>query len=48
VIMDTIIIFSTVKLLQSKTPKEGRLYLRFIYLGATASLFAFIIGQLVA
>jgi len=45
-IMDTIIIFSTVKLLKSKTPKEGRLYLRFIYLGATVSLLAFIIGQL--
>jgi len=46
-IMDTIIIFSTVKLLQSKTTKQGRLYLRFIYLGATVSLLAFIIGQLV-
>jgi len=48
-IMDTIIIFSTVKLLKSKTPKEGRLYLRLIYLGATVSLLAFIIiGQFIA
>jgi len=48
-IMDTIIIFSTVKLLKSKTPEEGRLYLRLIYLGATVSLLAFIIiGQFIA
>jgi len=47
IIMDSIIIFSIVKLLKSKTPKEGRLYLRLIYLGATISLFAFIIGQYV-
>jgi len=47
-IMDTIIFLSTIKLLRSKTPKEGRLYLRLIYLGATVSLLAFIIGQLVA
>ena len=46
-IMDTIIIFSTFKLLISKTPKEGRLYLRLIYLGATISLLAFIIGQFI-
>lgn len=45
VIMDSIIIFSTIKLLRSKTPKEGRRYLRFIYLGATVSLLAFIVGQ---
>jgi geranylgeranylglycerol-phosphate geranylgeranyltransferase len=45
-IMDTIIIFSTLKLLKSKSPKAGRLYLRLIYLGATVSLLAFIIGQL--
>ncbi len=44
-IMDTIIIFSTIKLLNSKTSKERRLYLRLIYLGATVSLLAFIIGQ---
>jgi geranylgeranylglycerol-phosphate geranylgeranyltransferase len=47
-IMDTIIVFSTVKLLHSKTSKEGRLYLRFIYLGATLSLVVFIIGKLMA
>ena len=47
-IMDTIIFLATIKLLQSKTSKEGRLYLRFIYLGATVSLLAFIVGQLVA
>ncbi len=45
VIMDSIIVFSTIKLLRSKTPKEGRRYLRFIYLGATVSLLAFIAGQ---
>ncbi|VVB62264.1 Digeranylgeranylglyceryl phosphate synthase [uncultured archaeon] len=47
-IMDTIIFLFTIKLLRSKTPKEGRLYLRLIYLGATVSLIAFIIGQLIA
>jgi geranylgeranylglycerol-phosphate geranylgeranyltransferase len=45
VVMDTIILLSTVKLLQSKTLEEGRLYLRLIYLGATVSLLAFIILQ---
>jgi geranylgeranylglycerol-phosphate geranylgeranyltransferase len=47
-IKDTIIFFDMIKLLQSKTSKEGRLYLRYIYLGATVSLLAFIVGQLVA
>jgi geranylgeranylglycerol-phosphate geranylgeranyltransferase len=47
VIMDSIILLSTIKLLRSKTPKEGRLYLRSIYLGASLSLLAFIIGQLI-
>ncbi len=46
-IMDTIILVSIIKLLRSTTPKEGRLYLRVIYLGATLSLLAFIIGQLI-
>jgi len=45
--MDTIIIFSIIKLLQVKNPVEGRKYLRLIYLGATVSLVAFIIGQFI-
>jgi geranylgeranylglycerol-phosphate geranylgeranyltransferase len=46
-LMDTIIIFSIIKLLKSINPVEGRKYLRFIYLGATISLVAFIVGQLI-
>ena len=46
-LMDTIIIFSIIKILKIKNPVEGRMYLRLIYLGATVSLVAFIVGQLI-
>jgi geranylgeranylglycerol-phosphate geranylgeranyltransferase len=46
-LMDTIIIFSIIKLLKIENPVKGRKYLRFIYLGATISLVAFIVGQLI-
>ncbi len=45
--MDTIIIFSTFKLLKSQSIDEGRRYTRLIYLGATVGLLAFIVGQMV-
>lgn len=45
-IMDTIIIFSTFKLLKSQSIDEGRRYTRLIYLGATFGLLAFIVGQI--
>lgn len=44
-LMDTIILISTLLLLRSTTPQQGRRYLRGIYLGATISLLAFLIGQ---
>ena len=44
-LMDTIILISTLLLLRSSSPHKGRLYLRVIYLGATISLLAFLIGQ---
>lgn len=44
-LMDTIILISTLLLLRSTTPQQGRRYLRGIYLGATMSLLAFVIGQ---
>lgn len=44
--MDTIIIFSTFKLLKSQSIDEGRRYTRLIYLGATVGLVAFIVGQI--
>jgi geranylgeranylglycerol-phosphate geranylgeranyltransferase len=45
---DCITIFSTVKLLKSKTPKEGRRYMRWIYIGALFAMLAFIIAQFFA
>ena len=45
ILMDSIILFSTFNLLSSKSDKKSRFYLRFIYVGATVSLLAFIIGQ---
>lgn len=47
IIMNVIIIFSTFKLLKSPIMDEKRKYARFIYLGATLGLVAFIIGQLI-
>ena len=44
-IMDAIIIVFTVRLLQSKTPDEGRKSMRRIYLGALVGMLAFLIGQ---
>lgn len=44
--MDSIIIFSTFKLIKSPVMDEKRKYARFIYLGATLGLLAFIAGQI--
>ena len=42
---DAITIFSTVKLLGSKTPAEGRRYMRWIYIGALIAMLAYITAQ---
>jgi geranylgeranylglycerol-phosphate geranylgeranyltransferase len=42
---DCITIFSTVKLLKSKTPDEGRRYMRWIYIGALFAMLAYIAAQ---
>jgi geranylgeranylglycerol-phosphate geranylgeranyltransferase len=41
-----ITLFSTVKLLKSKTPEEGRRYMRWIYTGALFGMLAYIIARL--
>lgn len=46
-LMDSIIVFSTLKLLKSQNIQEKRKYARFIYLGATLGLVAFIVGQII-
>jgi geranylgeranylglycerol-phosphate geranylgeranyltransferase len=46
-LMDSIIVFSTFKLLKSQNIQEKRKYARFIYLGATLGLVAFIVGQII-
>jgi geranylgeranylglycerol-phosphate geranylgeranyltransferase len=42
---DCITIFSTVKLLKSQTPVEGRRYMRWIYIGALFAMLAYIVAQ---
>lgn len=48
VIMDAVILFFTYRLLTSQTPEEGRKAMRWIYLGASFGLLAFIFGQFFA
>jgi geranylgeranylglycerol-phosphate geranylgeranyltransferase len=43
-----ITIFATVNLLKSQTPEEGRKYMRWIYVGATFGMLAYIIAQFFA
>jgi geranylgeranylglycerol-phosphate geranylgeranyltransferase len=43
---DLITVFSTVKLLKSQTPEEGRKYMRWIYIGATLGMVAYIVAQI--
>ena len=45
-VMDVAVVFFTIKLLQSKTPTEGRSAMRGIYLGSLLGMLAFIVGQL--
>lgn len=45
---NTITLFSTVKLLKSQTPAEGRKYMRFIYMGALMGMLAYILAQFLA
>jgi geranylgeranylglycerol-phosphate geranylgeranyltransferase len=47
-VANTITLFSTVKLLKSQTPAEGRKYMRFIYIGATIGMLAYILAQFLA
>jgi geranylgeranylglycerol-phosphate geranylgeranyltransferase len=42
---NSITLFSTVKLLKSQTPEEGRKYMRWIYVGATLGMLAYIVAQ---
>ncbi|MFT3894737.1 MAG: UbiA family prenyltransferase [Anaerolineales bacterium] len=46
-ITDLLIIIFTIRLVKSKTPREGRASMRGIYLGALVGMLAFIAGQLV-
>ena len=43
---DVITVFSTMKLLKSQTPEEGRKYMRWIYVGATLGMVAYIVAQI--
>ena len=45
---DIITIFATVKLIKSQTPDEGRTYMRWIYIGATFGMLAYIVAQFFA
>jgi len=45
--MDSLIVFSTFKLLKSEKLAEGRFYIRLIYLGATFALVCYIAWQLI-
>jgi geranylgeranylglycerol-phosphate geranylgeranyltransferase len=45
-IADVITIYSTVKLLKSQTPEEGRKYMRWIYIGALFGMLAYIVAQI--
>lgn len=47
-LMDPAMIFFTAKLLKSRTPEEGRSYMRRIYLIALFGMLAFILGQFFA
>jgi len=42
---NAITLISTFKLLKSQTPAEGRKYMRFIYIGATLGMLAYILAQ---
>jgi geranylgeranylglycerol-phosphate geranylgeranyltransferase len=45
-IVDVVIILFTVRLLKSKTPQEGRMSMRVIYLGASLGMLAILLGRL--
>jgi geranylgeranylglycerol-phosphate geranylgeranyltransferase len=44
-IMDSMIVLFTVRLLKSRSPQEGRRAMRGVYLGALVGLLAFLLGQ---
>jgi geranylgeranylglycerol-phosphate geranylgeranyltransferase len=45
---NTITLISTMKLLKSQTPEEGRKYMRWIYMGALFGMLAYITAQFFA
>lgn len=45
-IMDVLMIFFTVRLVRSRTSREGRSAMRGIYLGALVGMLAFLVGQI--
>ena len=46
-ITDVLVVFFSIRLLQSKTPGEGRKAMRGVYIGATLAVVAFMLGQLI-
>ena len=42
---DVITVYATVKLVKSQTPEEGHKYMRWIYIGATLGMVAYIVAQ---
>jgi geranylgeranylglycerol-phosphate geranylgeranyltransferase len=47
-IIDIIVILCTIRLLKSRTPKEGRLAMRGIYMSALVGMLAFLSYRLIA
>ena len=48
VVMDLAVIYFTIRLLKSRTPAEGRYFMRRIYLLALFGMLAFILGKIIA
>jgi geranylgeranylglycerol-phosphate geranylgeranyltransferase len=46
-VMDAAIAFSVIELIGSRTPEEGRAWIRWIYLSGMIGVIAFIVGQIV-
>jgi geranylgeranylglycerol-phosphate geranylgeranyltransferase len=44
-IMDSMIVLFSARLLKSRTPEEGRRAMRGIYMGALVGLLAFLVGH---
>ncbi|NMB88089.1 MAG: prenyltransferase, partial [Chloroflexi bacterium] len=46
-LMDVLIVVFTARLLQSRTPEQGRRAMRVLYIGASLGLLAFLIAALI-